>query len=208
MALVDGRLYFAPGLLMADLDLSDPRALVDAFERRVRGLFLEPIRILQHRSDGDEGALFAAALLVAALIESIARIETGSRETSDLIRGWLETNVDGFQRTVTLRGGRGANPETRTLADVFEHRFRNGLAHSGYVASLGRLSRSVQDVVSVTNDIVIVNPFSLADYVERNFAAFADDLRNGRRDIRAFSYRMAEQFRPEVDRARIEAAAN
>jgi hypothetical protein len=207
MTLIDGQLYFAPGVLMKDLDLDDHEAMLWAFEQRVEGLFLSPIRALEHGAGGEEGALFGAALLVAALIESVARVETGSDAQGTLIKQWLETHIQAFQATVVLDSGRAGGPETKTLADVFEFRFRNGLAHNGYVASLGRLSRAIDGPVSVAADIVIVNPFSLADAVEQSVEIFAADLRAGRRDIRRFGYHVARQFREEVERARAEAAA-
>lgn len=207
MALIDGQLYFAPGVLMKDLDFDNHELVLWAFEQRVKGLFLAPIRTLEHRADGHEGALFAAALLVAALVEAVARVETGSTAQGTLIKAWLETHINEFQATVVLRSGRAGLPETKSIADVFEYRFRNGLAHNGYVASLGRLSRSIAGPVSVSGDIVIVNPFALADIVEQAVDAFVADVRLGRRDVRRFVYLVAEQFREEVNRANAEAAA-
>ncbi len=204
MAIVDGRLYFAPGLLMKDLDLDSSESLVWAFEQRIKGMFLSPIRALEHRAEVEEGALFGGALLVAALIESVARVETGSDAQGTLIKQWLEAHIDAFRGTVVVGPGRSGKPETKTVADVFEYRFRNGLAHEGYVASLGRLSRSINGPVEVSADIVIVNPFCLADTVERWVDTFIEDLRAGRRDIRRFAYQIAQQFQKEVERARAE----
>ena len=207
MAVVDGQLYFAPGVLMKDLNLDDPDFLLWAFEQRVKGFFLAPIRTLEQSSDAQEGALFGGALLVAALVEAIARVETGSTAQGTLIREWLGTHVAAFRATVVLRSGRTGDAENKSIADVFEYRFRNGLAHNGYVASLGRLSQAIREPVSVSGDIVVINPFALADAVENSFEAFAADLRAGRRDIRRFAYHVAEQFRDEVHRSRTEAAA-
>lgn len=201
MAFIDGTLYFAPGIAMKDLDLDNPAFVLDAFERRVDGLFLAPIRSLDQGCDVEEGALFAAALLVAALIESLARVETGSTEQGTLIKQWLESNIGDFKSTVILNG------QSLTLADIFEYRFRNGLAHNGYVASLGRLSRATRMPVSVSGDIVTVNPFALAVAVAVHFKTFAGNLRSGVRDIRRFAHYVGQQFQDEVERARAEAAA-
>lgn len=206
MALIDDKLYFAPGVLMKDLELGDPGFLLWAFEQRVKGLFLAPIRVLQRSTAAPEGSLFGAALLVAALIESIARVETGSTAQGTLIKNWLEVHVTSFQETLTVRGGRPGGPEQKSAADVFEYRFRNGLAHNGYVASLGRLSGSIVGPVNVDGDVVVVNPFALATNVEHCFDRFLDDLREGRRDIKLFAYHLAEQFKEEVARAKTEAA--
>jgi hypothetical protein len=59
MTLVDGQRYFAPGVLMKDLDLDDHDALLSAFFRRVRGLFLSPILARTSRA-GHDPALHAS----------------------------------------------------------------------------------------------------------------------------------------------------
>jgi hypothetical protein len=207
MAVVKGQLFFAPGVPMKDLDFRDHGSILEAFESRIHGLFLSPIVALEARNDVEEGALFGAALLVAALIESVARVDTGADEHGTLIRQWLETNVAEFRAEIVLGGGRGGGQKTETLASMFEYRFRNGLAHNGYVASLGRLSRDIEGPVQVSGTVVTVNPFVLANIVAAWFDNLANDLREKRRDIRAFAYRVEELFREEVKQAKAEAAA-
>jgi hypothetical protein len=123
MAVVRGQLFFAPGVPMKDLDFRDHEAILGAFEQRVHGLFLSPIAALEARTDIEEGALFGSALLVAALIESVARVETGVDDHGTLIKKWLETNVEPFRSEIVLGGGRGGQQRTETLASVFEYRF-------------------------------------------------------------------------------------
>lgn len=201
MAVVKGELFFAPGIRMRDLNLDDPAGTLDAFERRVHGLFLSPIHVMETSAESEEGGLFACALLVAALIESLARVETGSDAQGTLIKQWLEAHIPAFRELISIKG------KQLTLADVFEYRFRNGLAHNGYVASLGRLSRAIDGPIRVSDDVVTVNPFALAAVVIEQFENFANDLRAGRRDIRRFQYQVKQQFDEEVARARSEPAA-
>jgi hypothetical protein len=198
MAMIKGQLFFAPGIQMKDLDLDDPGALVNAFEKRIDGLFLAPVRLLGRCGETEEGALFSAALLVAALIESLARLEGTDENNEAPIKQWLESHLPKFRETVTIDG------RTLSLAAVFEQRFRNGLAHNGYVASLGRLSRDIETFVNVVEPIVTVNPFALADAVEERFRTYSEELRTGVRDIRHFSYCIRNQFFKEVQRARQE----
>jgi hypothetical protein len=208
MAVIKGQLFFAPGVPMKDLDFNDHESILTAFERRTHGLFLAPIAALEARGDIEEGALFGAALLVAALIESVARVDTGADDHGTLIKQWLETNVEAFRAQIVLGGGRGGGQKKETLATVFEYRFRNGLAHNGYIASLGRLSRDIEGPVHASGNVITVNPFSLARIVAAWFENLAADLRERRRDIRAFSYRIEELFREEVRLAKAEAAAS
>lgn len=198
MAVIRGELFFAPGIRMRDLDLNDSAALLDAIDRRVDGLFLSPIRVLEMAGETEEGSLFASALLVAALIESLARLETGSDAQGTLIREWLEAHVPSFSERVSVNG------QVMTLANVFEYRFRNGLAHNGYIASLGRLSREIDAPVVASGEIVTVNPFVLAKIVADRWGSFARDLRTGARDIRRFRYHVVQQFQTEVTRAQQE----
>jgi len=199
MSVVKGELFFAPDWRMRDLNLDDPQAVLSAFIDRVEGLFLSPIRSLIQNAESEQGALFAGALLVAALIESLARLDTGSSAQGTLIGAWLESHIAAFQEEVTLNG------EQFTLANVFEYRFPNGLAHNGYVASLGRLSRDIDGPVNSSDGIVTVNPFELAKVVADRFHKFASDLRSGDRDIKQFAYKVKERFQHEVERARLEA---
>ena len=74
MTLIDGRLYFAPGILMKDPPLDDPEGLFCAFEQRIDGLFLEPSwlavylgqRVMPHgydlRADAPEAGAVTANL--------------------------------------------------------------------------------------------------------------------------------------------------
>jgi hypothetical protein len=195
MAIIRGTLYFAPRVKMASLDFENHDALVEAFAKRVRGLFVEPIRFLG-KAPGKEGALFAAALLTAALIESIARIE-GLNEQEKSIAFWLSARIPEFRIGVD-------SGSARTAADIFEERFRNGLAHSGFVATFGRLSDEICTPVQIDKGIVTVNPFRLAEAVDGAFNTFLSELNEGRRDKRRFAYALCEQFQQEVNRARDE----
>lgn len=184
---------------MRELDLDSPESVLRAFECRVEGLFLSPVRILAKYGDSVEGALFSSALLVAALIESLARVEFGTK-VDDAITQWLKAHLKEFRENITLDGN------TLSLAAVFEQRFRNGLAHNGYVASLGRLSGELDVPVVAGGSMVTVNPFALAEAVAEQFRSFCNELRNGVRDIRKFAYFVREQFAREVECARGETA--
>jgi len=195
MALVSGEVFFAPGLRINDIDFNDPNASLAAFESRIEGLFLAPIRLLERQSETKEGALFASALLVAALIESLARVEF-SRDTGHLIKDWLEAHVDDFRNVAKIGGSRFS------LAAIFDDRFRNGLAHQGFVASAGRLSAEIDACVSCVDSIVTINPFLLSEIVAREFRGFCERLRSGDLDIRKFAYVIRTQFQHDIDAAK------
>jgi hypothetical protein len=134
-------------------------------------------------------------------------VDTGADDHGTLIKQWLETNVEEFRAEIVLRGGRAVGQKRETLASVFEYRFRNGLAHNGYIASLGRLSRDIDGPVHVSGNVITVNPFLLAKIVAGWFESLAIDLRERRRDVRAFAHRVEELFSEEVKQAKAEAAS-
>ena len=191
MGELHGRLYFAPQIPMESVPLDDPHALVEAVERRIEGFFVRPIRKLEELPDTETGALFASALLVAALIESTARLD-GLPGSQSSIAAWLEARVDGMSREVVIRG------KPSTVAAVFETRFRHALAHEGYVASRGRLSRELSGIYDIDGDIVTLNPFALSNAVRDAIDVWMRELRSGSRDIGAFQYRVRTQFEEEV----------
>ena len=190
MTISRGELWFAPNVRMAELDLEDANSLIDPFERRVRGFFLGPAAFLREMPERDSG-LFASALICAATIEFVARIDPVLHGEPRPIAGWLIRYAPEFSQMVA----------GRTAAEFFEERFRNGLAHSGYVASLGRLG-NINELISVDRDVVTINPFALAERISAWLDAFVRDLRSGRRDNRAFQHKLKELFSEEVRRAR------
>jgi hypothetical protein len=169
MAVIQGTLFFAPGIKMAEINFDDHDALMAAFAKRVRGLFVEPVFFLRE-GPGKEGALFASALLTAALIESLARVESLYDEKKP-IAAWLHRRLPEFRVELDCGG-------MKTAADIFEERFRNGLAHFGYVASLGRLSNEITASLQIRNGIVTVNPFRLIERVSLAFDEFLRELQD------------------------------
>jgi hypothetical protein len=192
MTISKGELWFAPNVRMAELDLEDSSSLIDPFEKRVRGFFLTPAAFLHEMPEKDSG-LFASALICAATIEFIARIDPALHGEPRPIAGWLKQYIPEFSEMVS----------GRTAAEFFEERFRNGLAHNGYIASLGRLC-DIDGLISIDQDIVIINPFELIKRISAWLDTFVSDLRSRRLDIRAFQHKLKELFSEEVDRARQE----
>jgi hypothetical protein len=194
MAIARGELWFAPNHRMADIDLDDPPALIAAFRDRILGFFLKPALHLRGMAE-EESALFASALICAVTIESLARFDPTLRKSQNHIADWLHKNIPQFRQEI--RGGNAAT--------YFESRFRNGLAHNGYIASLGRLG-NVDEVITIDGDVVTINPFLLVEEIADWLRRFENNLSESV-DVRSFQHRMKELFKEEIDRARAESAA-
>lgn len=194
MAIARGELWFAPNHRMADIDLNDPLTLIGAFRERVLGFFIEPALHLRGMAQ-EESSLFVSALICATTIESLARLDPDFRNSQRPIADWLQKNIPQFRQEI----------EGRNVAAYFEERFRNGLAHNGYIASLGRLG-NFNEVITIDRDVVTINPFLLIEEIANWLNRFADNLSKGI-GVRAFQYRMRELFEVEINRARYENAA-
>lgn len=116
MAVSKGELWFAPNVRMAELDLEDADSLIDPFEKRVRGFFLGPAAFLSEMPEKDSG-LFASALICAATIEFVARIDPALHGEVRPIAGWFKRYATEFSQMVS----------GRTAAEFFEERFRKDM---------------------------------------------------------------------------------
>ena len=174
---------------MAKIDFKDRDRLIDAFEARVNGFFIQPLQFLRESAD-KQGALFAAALLAAALIDSIASVE-GFPPKKQPIAAWLHKYVPVSNQRV----------EDRTVGEIFEERFRHNLAHAGYIASRRRLSDDIPDAFSVINGVVTANPFRLVDSIRDGLDALVKELRSGSRDRNRFAYDLEKKFAADVQGA-------
>jgi hypothetical protein len=180
--------------------LKSAHDLLLAFRHRLYGFFVSPVRTLEAQPEEDVGVLFASALLVAALVEAVARVDGEFGENDGLIAAWLEARVSGMADPVLISGS------PLTAAAVFEQRFRHGLAHQGYIASRGRVSREIGCACQIDDDVVTIDPFLLLHDVVEGIEDWVSSLMAGSRNISAFQHRVVGLFQVEVKSARQEAA--
>lgn len=186
-------LYFSPKFKFADLPLDDREKLIDAFADRLLGFYLEPTKKLNEKKHG-----FLCGIICVTTIDFIARIvtgKTGKTETRERFKEWLEANIQEFRKP---------NPKepTETLAARFYRDFRCGLVHEGRITNLGQFSYEQQELVSLEQDVMLVNPELLLVEIERALGSYLALLRTNTDAFEKFEKNLRNDFEEEVIRAR------
>lgn len=142
-------LYFSPSFKFSELDFTDAKALVEAFQDRVEGFYLLPSSRLI-----EEGHAFAGGLVCCAAVEFIANI-SGER-----VAQWIQKSLPGFGGDIKL-------------VEQFWNYFRNGLAHEGRVKSFnngsGQFSLELQQMLPTSGNTMAVNPRLLLEEIRASF---------------------------------------
>lgn len=187
-------LYFSRGYKFEDIDFENKEQILEAFKDRIVGWYLDPAGILLSCSNAVKeeekmgeviGYEFAAATLIAAAIDAIARYWYGKLDNEIIkvrggvgrrIKKWLIKYV-GKDFTKTIE-----NRENKTLARIFYEDFRNKLVHAARVDNGGQfysrlpeMSGKIIDYNEQTN-IVIVNTKELLEAVKEGLNEYIDEL--------------------------------
>ena len=149
---IEDQLYFAPGILFADIDLrgDDLPRLISA---RLRGFYLEPAYY-----SAQKGHAFAAGLLVLAGVDALARMQTGDGHVKRRYIKFARNNLPSFA--------------TAESAERLYENFRNGLIHEGRIKLGAQFSLETPDTLMRLERIMIINPVRLADEVCRALDAY------------------------------------
>lgn len=174
-------LFFSPRFKFAELNFDDTNSVIEAFQDRVCGFYLQAAERSIMAKDA-----FAGGLICCAAIEFIARAfgyEHGSE--------WLQTNVPDFR-----------NDEKLTRR--FWMLFRDGLAHEGRVKSFGggsgQFSLDLPETVTSLKSTMIVNPRLLLNAVMAAFKKSCEQMDDDRASLLAKFLR--RYFEAEVDAAK------
>jgi len=190
---VGDKLYFSPKFKFTDLHWDDQEKLIDAFADRLFGFYLDPTKKLNEENHG-----FLCGIICVTAIDFIARIvtgKTGKDKTHERIKEWLEANIQEFRKP---------NPKepTETLADRFYIDFRCGLVHEGRINNLGQFSYEQQELVSLEQDVMLINPELLLVEVERALESYLALLHTDTDAFEKFKNNLRNDFEEEVIRAR------
>lgn len=150
-------LYFSPQYKFSDLDFDQSKTVIDAFRDRVEGYYLRPAHRLV-----EEGHAFAAGLICCAATELIAKISSEASAPE-----WIQKYLPEFR-------------DDKKLVERFWNYFRNGLAHEGRVKAFGQgsgqFSLEFQQLLTVADSTLIVNPRLLLEAIQKAFQSFCEGL--------------------------------
>lgn len=112
---INDHIYFAPDILLKDLDLTNRGDLINAFRTRVNKYYLQPIKILNKIR-----LAFPVAIIEFAMIDALARYSLNNNRVGERIKEMLQTNLN----------------TTKTIAERAYEEFRNGLLHENHIKNL------------------------------------------------------------------------
>jgi len=131
-------------------------------------------------------------LLCAAAVEAIARYTGTKKSGSNGIAAWLEQWVPCFKE---------ASPDgsKKSLADLFDSYFRNGLAHNALVKSLGQVTTEIAHPVQVQDGKVSVNPVALVEALITGFQNHLAEIGSKRSERESFRQRIVAHSQREIE---------
>jgi len=152
--------YFAPNIRLRELDLSDKNALINAFEKRVRGFYLEPIKELN-----DKEMAFAAGIIEFSMIDAFARYSDNykSKGKEKVGERMVKMLSEIFQIT--------ENIARKTYND-----FRNGLLHENHIKNCSCFDYKSSKSISLEQNSVIVNPLKVQEEFEKYLEKYLEKL--------------------------------
>lgn len=143
---------------------SDPAAMIDVFEDRVRGWFLDVAdRLLGEAYSPGE---YVAVSILLTYIEGIQQFREGADTPRNKSKEWF---IKGLRRILPNLDD--------SVAEHLWRRVRNGLAHDLFTKERTTMARGAQPVASVAVDVLTVNADELARCVRADFDRYVWELR-------------------------------
>jgi|YelNatPaOPRAMG01_1025707.scaffolds.fasta_scaffold13857_1 hypothetical protein len=188
-------LYFSTKYKFTELEWDDKDNLLEAFQDRVRGFYIEPIEELNKKCKA-----FAAGVLCVVTIDFLARIETSPDGVQKRFEYWVGNNIKEFY-TPNL------DIPLQEFANRFYKEFRNGLVHEGRIKKAGQFSYNYDALVEFSEvngpePIMIINPKCLQEAISKSFEKYIDKVQKEESIFQAFKCALMRDFQLEVEYAR------
>jgi hypothetical protein len=147
------KLHFSPKYIFADIDFDDRVKLINAFNDRAYGFYLNPAKLLDNNQLG-----FACGLMCAATIDFLARLIYQGSPSKLRIENWLKDNIKEFNN--------------ENLAVRFYKDFRCGIVHEGRIKNPGEFSYQSNQIVTTKDGIIRINPGLLLRKIEHSLTEY------------------------------------
>ncbi|MBE0540819.1 MAG: hypothetical protein IH623_05480 [Verrucomicrobia bacterium] len=178
MSRIAEKLYFAPDVRFADLDLRGNR-LPTQFQQRISGFYLNPaIRLAKERHD------FASGILAVCAIDALALFMTGSN-------GNVRITAFCRKHIPDLAAERDAG--------MFCEHFRNGLLHEARVKSGSEFSLDIETIAVIQVGYLVVNPLLLLERVDEVLKEYVDFLYHNPQAKNGLAKKLKQTFRFELE---------
>jgi hypothetical protein len=176
---INDHIYFAPNILLKDLNLSDKSSLISAFEQRMNKYFLEAINLLNKQKNA-----YAASIIEFSMIDALAKYSTEKNTgVKDRITKILQNNF----------------AINAALAERAYDEFRNGLLHENHIKNSGQLCYGTSKAFELEKkDCLIVNPRQLETELNRFFQSYIKKLQTDEEVYNLFLSHIKKDFEKEI----------
>jgi len=179
-------LYFSPKYRFEEIDFDNKEQIIECFNDRVDGFYLEPAEILI--SNNNKKYAFSVGLICVATIDFLALISTGIKDNvGNRFTKWLIDEIDEFK-------------SNSNMAKCFYRDFRNGLVHEGRIKNGGQFSYDFkEELINVVDNVLIINPEILLKRIQDAFSRYIELLRKDEAVFEKFKEFLKETFRKEFE---------
>lgn len=174
---INNHIYFAPEILLRDLNLTDREALINAFKTRVDKYYLQPIKILNKIRSA-----FSVGIIEFAMIDALARYSSNNNKVGKRIKEMLQSNFN----------------LTEEIAEKAYNEFRNGLLHENHIKNCGQLCYETSVSFKIENSCLIINPLKLQRELDSYFQSYIELLKNDESFYRLFLLNIKKDFEKEI----------
>ncbi|MDR2955783.1 MAG: hypothetical protein LBV43_11945 [Prevotella sp.] len=175
---INDHIYFAPNVLLKDLDLVDKISLISAFEKRVNKYFLDAIKLLNEQDNA-----YASAIIEFSMIDALAKYTT-------------KKNTGVKERITKILQDNFAINES--LAERAYDEFRNGLLHENHIKNSGQLCYGTSNAFEIQKERLIINPRKLETKLGRFFKSYIENLQTDKELYSLFLSHIKEDFEEEI----------
>lgn len=174
---INDHIYFAPGILLKEINLNDKYFLIQAFKNRINGFFLSPIKSLNKMRSA-----YAACIIEFSMIDALARYSTTNNQTGPRIKEMLKSNL-------------GANDE---IAEKAYNDFRNGLLHENHIKNNGQLCYETTKSFLLDGECLILNPLKLQRALDKYLKIYITSLSTNDNLYQIFYSKIKSDFESEI----------
>lgn len=183
--------YFSRNLKFEQIDWSDKDNVIDAFQDRVKELYLKPTEQLDINKHP-----FATGVMCSAIIDLLTRIDSGKEEiTKHDFKNWLASNIQDFAKSSSIK-------ELQTLAMRFYIDFRCGLVHEGRIKKAAAFSYDLKRLVAEEDGIMVVNPGILFSKVKEVLEKYFEKIRNSQKEYDRLEKVLKRDFELDIKHAK------
>ena len=192
---INDKIHFSPNYKMVQLDFSNRKEIIKAFNDRILNYYLKPLKYLINKKENDSA--FSSGILCFALVDAFARYTSDDNVVKRRIINWLKINITSISKINNNQNKPEYTPET--VSEKIYISFRNGLIHESHIKKGGQFSFYEPNTVNYNDEYLIINPRHFYKDLKKYFEKLIIDLNKCDSKYNIFIKRIREDFEDECE---------